>query len=312
MTKKSTWISSLSRLGIQSNLEDDGSWRTVFSNVVYMCLPVVYIIFMIIDYEAYIQPISKLRFDQTIVPIVIFVCLFCLWLNKKGHTTISKVIFITLWPQLLHVIPIALLQTPPDYYLALPLGIMFHAILTQLMFSYRFERSLFCIFIAANFLLMIFSQKILLFFDTDLDMPVQLAKDKYFLYDLILYWLLFNLVTFYILYVVEVNVKRIRNSKALIESQKEELNTFNQQLEIVVHERTSELEEQNEKLKKHAYYNAHLLRGPFCRIKGLMQLRELGQITDDEKILIKNMLQESISELDTRIKEIQEIVETRE
>jgi hypothetical protein len=73
MTSTLSWISSLITLGVQSDLDDDTSWRTVFSNVVYMCLPVVYVIFMVIDYEAYLQPIETLRFDQTIVPIVILV-----------------------------------------------------------------------------------------------------------------------------------------------------------------------------------------------------------------------------------------------
>jgi light-regulated signal transduction histidine kinase (bacteriophytochrome) len=112
--------------------------------------------------------------------------------------------------------------------------------------------------------------------------------------------------------VVEINITRIRNSKSLIESQKNELNKFNQHLEKEVHERTSKLEEQNDKLKKHAFYNAHLLRGPFCRIQGLIQLEELVQNTDADKQEIRKRLQESINELDTRIKEIQEIVETKE
>jgi Tfp pilus assembly protein PilN len=125
-----------------------------------------------------------------------------------------------------------------------------------------------------------------------------------------LYWLLFNLVTFYIMFVIDLDIKRINSSAALIVRQKEALNAVNQNLEQLVSDRTAALEEQNEKLKQHAYFNAHLLRGPFCRIQGLVGLQNLQDWDVGEKSEIRVRLQESIQELDTRIREIQKLVET--
>ena len=150
-TKYSWWF-DLNRLGILGNSDDEINRRIAFSNVVYISLPIVYILFMIIDYKSFFQPISVLRFDQFIVPIEIFVCLFCLWLNLKKYTKISRILFLATWPFFLHLIPIWLLQTPDDYYLALPFGIVFHALLIQLMFSHRKEPMYFWSFLGLNFI----------------------------------------------------------------------------------------------------------------------------------------------------------------
>jgi len=310
--KRIRWFLNLTRLGVIPDYEDDVSRRIVFSNVVFVSLPIVYLIFMVIDYESYLTPINELRFDQIVVPIIIGICFFSLWLNHLGRTTISRILFIVLWPFLLHIIPIKLLHTPSDYYLAYPFGIVFHSMLIQLMFSYRKEWRLFCFFMVFNLLGMIFSPTILTYFDADHDIPKGMINYKYYFYDGILYWLLFNLVTFYILYVIESYIKRVNNSKELIEKQKEELNALNQNLEVLVSERTSELEGQNEKLRQHAFFNAHLLRGPFCRVQGLIQLQDLAGGDSNDNSEIKLKLNESLEELDSRIREIQKLVEPNE
>ena len=305
------WILSLNRLGVKTDYEDEISRRIVFSNVVFISLPIVYLIFMVIDYESYLTPISELHFDNFVVPIIITICLFCLWLNNLGKTTTSRVLFIGLWPLLLHIIPIKLLQTPSDYYLAFPFGIVFHSMLSQLMLSHGKERALFWFCLLLNFLTIIFSPSILTYFDIDHDIPKEMMNDRYYLLDGVLYWLLFNLVTFYILTIIESYIKKVNDSKELIERQKEELNLLNRGLEILVNQRTSELEEQNSKLRKHAFFNAHLLRGPFCRIQGLIQLQDTTDV-DYNNEEIKSRLNESIQELDERIREIQNLVDTKE
>ena len=306
------WLFDLSVLGVHLEPENVRR-RIVFSNIVFLTLPVVYIIFMMVDYESYLQPVHTLRFDQFIVPIVIAVCAFCLWLNKINQTIISRVLFIILWPVLLHLIPIITLHTPPDYYLAFPIGIIFHAVLIQLMFSYREEPVSFWLSIVLNFSAMIFVLDILLFFDTDQPRPTailgdSLFGDKYFVLDGILYWLLFNLVGFYMIRSIEKYIVKINTWLAIIENQKAQVSMLNKNLEDLVVQRTQKLEEQNKKLRDHAFYNAHLLRGPFCRIQGLVQLRSL--IPDSERDEIDTKLQVSINELDERIKEIQRIVDT--
>lgn len=154
----------------------------------------------------------------------------------------ARVLFIGLWPLLLHLIPIIILYTPADYYLAFPFGVVFHAMLIQLMFAYKTEWKAFTFFMALNLLGMLFTPTILIVFDTDHDIP-EMINYKYYFYDVILYWLLFNLVTFYVLNVIEAYIKKINDSKTLIENQKEELNAMNQNLELIVSQRTNELEE---------------------------------------------------------------------
>jgi nitrate/nitrite-specific signal transduction histidine kinase len=103
-------------------------------------------------------------------------------------------------------------------------------------------------------------------------------------------------------------IESISASRMLIAKQKEELDVLNKSLECKVAERTQKLEEQNKKLRDHAFYNAHLLRGPFCRIQGLINLQEL--VTDEtEQLGIEQKLKFSIKELEERISEIQKIVD---
>jgi signal transduction histidine kinase len=123
-----------------------------------------------------------------------------------------------------------------------------------------------------------------------------------------LYWLLFNLVTFYTIYVIGLYIEKVNSSLKLIEEKKEELNAMIQNLEVIVSKRTAELEEQNEKLKQVAFFNAHKLRGPFCRIQGLFQLQDLVGPDAADYLEIRVKLGGSIEELDLRIREIQQMV----
>lgn len=299
----------LSTLGVDISHESDVSRRIVFTNIIYLTLPVVYLIFMIIDYESYQVPLHDLRFDQFVVPIVILICFVGLYLNSIEYSLISRVIFIVLWPFLLHIIPIVLLNTPPDYYLAFPFGLVFHAMLIQLMVSYRRERFLFASAMLLNFSSILLFPEFLVTSDVDADLPHILVDDVYYLLDSILYWLLFNLVTFYILYTVDVYIDRTNKAKNLIEEQKEELHLLNENLEKMVAIRTQVLQEQNKKLQDYAFYNAHILRGPFCRVKGLVMLMEHSS-GEQDKDSIKLKIEQSIEELENRIQEIQLIVHT--
>ncbi len=302
------FIHKVTHLGVLAD-SNDADRRILFSNVVFICLPLVYVIFMVLDYESYMTAIQELRFDQLVVPIIIGICILGLWLNKQNFTTLSRILFLGLWPLLLHLIPIRLLNTPSDYYLAYPFGIVFYSILIQLMFSYRNEALLYWCFMIINLVGVITFPSVLVYFDLDHDVPHDMINYKYYFYDGVLYWLLFNLVTFYILFVNESYIKKINKTKALIEEQKFALNSVNQNLEKIVSERTLQLQEQNEKLKQHAFFNAHMLRGPFCRIKGLVQLQDLT-LKNDEVFELRSKLNESIEELDMRIFEIQKLVET--
>ncbi|QCK16289.1 hypothetical protein [Mangrovivirga cuniculi] len=294
---------------INSLYEEDIKRKIIFSNIVFLSLPIVYAIFMAVDYQVYLMPFDEMRFDQLVVPIIIFICLSGLILNYYNRIFLSRIAFIISWPILLHLLPIILLKSPKDYFFAYPAGIIFHSILIQLMFSRPKEPFLFYPLLLLNFLLLINISFVLELYDSDFDIPDQMTGDKYYLYDGILYWLLFNLVIFYIQKVVEGFIDRLNSSKSEIEIKKNQLDELNRNLEVAVKERTSELEIQNERLKKHAFYNAHLLRGPFCRVFGLINLQKIYRDNKMDHAEIDEKLFPSLHELDTRIKEIQRILE---
>ena len=134
------------------------------------------------------QSVSSLKFDQFIVPIEIGICFLGLWLNKKGFIHFSRVLFLLTWPFFLHLIPIWLLQTPTDYYLAFPIGMIFHAILIQLMVSHRREPLLFWGLIISNFLTTISAGKFLAFFVAEGKEANEMIYDPYYFLDALLYW----------------------------------------------------------------------------------------------------------------------------
>jgi signal transduction histidine kinase len=140
--------------------------------------------------------------------------------------------------------------------------------------------------------------------------PNEIIFDPYYFLDVLLYWLLFNMVMYYILLVVERYIRKVNDSNKLIAEQSNELRLLNQGLEQKVHERTKELESQYEKLKGYAYYNAHLLRGPFCRIQGLLQLMSMSHDQEEELKEVMPRLEESVNDLEDVIKKIKVIVDT--
>jgi len=311
IVEKFSWLFNLSKTGSTFSLSNDVARRIVFSNILFITLPVVYVIFMIIDYETYRVPISQLRFDQFIVPIVILICILCLWLNKVRQSGISRNLFLITWPLLLHVIPIMQLGSPPDYFLAFPVGIIFHSIMIQLMLSYKSKPFQFWGWIIFNFLLLLFSPTILKDFDLSHRIPSSVAG-RYYLLDAILYWLLFNLVVFYTIIELERYIQYVQTSRTLIENQKDELAALNENLEAVVLQRTQVLKEQNKKLLDYAFYNAHTLRGPFCRVKGLILLKQFFNEKSSDTKEINARLMESLEELDQKIQDIQVIVQQEE
>lgn len=81
----------------------------------------------------------------------------------------------------------------------------------------------------------------------------------------------------------------------------------NEELEIRVKRRTKDLEDRNARLKEYAFINAHLLRAPLCRIKGLTNL-----IGKNEDLLDRQLIERltiSNEELEDIIKKITNILD---
>ena len=64
--------------------------------------------------------------------------------------------------------------------------------------------------------------------------------------------------------------------------------------------------EKNLRLTDYAFLNAHKLRAPFCRIKGLQQLREVTPV--EEHAALEKMIEKELDDLGNIISEIQKIV----
>jgi PAS domain S-box-containing protein len=73
---------------------------------------------------------------------------------------------------------------------------------------------------------------------------------------------------------------------------------LNQELESKVEFRTLLLKRQNEKLSEYAFINAHLLRGPLCRIQGLVQVMQLNTDKKSEMDQLLIYMQQATKELD--------------
>lgn len=315
--------------GTSNDPLDHRNRRIIYTNIIYISLPIVYLIFVLIDLDTYLGPVQNLEWDQFIFIVEIIVCLLGVYLNRVGYSIMGRFIFLVTWPLLLHIIPIWHQQTPSDYYLAFPVGIIFHGVLIQLMFSIQNERLFFWPLILSNFLLLIFSIDLLLFFAGPTSSEiVEMVSDRIYLLDCILYWLLFSLVTYFLVRAIDTLFDKVGEDQLIIADQKEELAAINEELtqsneslmglnnkislwnetlEETVAKRTREIEQQNEKLREYAFYNAHNLRAPFCRIQGLVMLSKMAS-DEQERRHIESLLNTSINELDMVISDIQKIV----
>lgn len=82
----------------------------------------------------------------------------------------------------------------------------------------------------------------------------------------------------------------------------EETRAINDNLESMVDERTKESEKRNRELSEYAFINAHMLRGPLCRIIGLVNIMEKNpELYPAERLLAVKMIAD---EIDAQIKEI--------
>lgn len=314
--------------GVSNDQFDAGNQRIIYTNIIYLSLPIVYLIFIAIDFKDYLVPVTSLKWDQFIFLVEIAVCGAGLYLNKIGHSVIGRLIFILTWPLLFHLIPIWHLQTPSDYYVAYPLGIIFHSVLIQMLFSVRLERVLYVFLMIVNFIMLLTVSIVLRYFDEQVGALEGLTNSRYYFLDIVLYWLLFSLLSYLLVNSVDKLIGKLIAANALIAEQKEEMATINEELsetnqslqvlnqkmgdlnsvlELKVQERTKEIEERNQKLESYAFYNAHKLRGPYCRILGLISLRKIVEIEEREEI--DRLLDQCMLEMEQVIHEIQRIVD---
>ncbi|WP_296618574.1 hypothetical protein [Marivirga sp.] len=95
--------------------------------------------------------------------------------------------------------------------------------------------------------------------------------------------------------------EELRNTVEELNHANEELTSMNDGLDLMVKNRTAELEDRNFQLTEYAFINSHLLRAPLARILGLTDLIRM-ESTDPKTQELMDKLFNSCEELDEIIK----------
>jgi ligand-binding sensor domain-containing protein len=110
---------------------------------------------------------------------------------------------------------------------------------------------------------------------------------------------------------IQFKTEEIQAQNEEIMSQAEEIKGINENLEMLVNERTAELEKKNKALEEYAFINAHKLRSPVASILGLVYLLKKTPLSDEAKD-INRYLQQSADELDDVVRSITKAIERGE
>ncbi len=107
----------------------------------------------------------------------------------------------------------------------------------------------------------------------------------------------------------DLTVKQIKTRLALemsnseLQERENEIKQMNEGLEILVMERTKELEKKNAALEEYAFINAHKLRSPVASILGLTNLMKKIKISEEAQVVM-NHIHSSTEMLDSIISSI--------
>ncbi|HEU5148024.1 MAG TPA: two-component regulator propeller domain-containing protein, partial [Chryseosolibacter sp.] len=106
---------------------------------------------------------------------------------------------------------------------------------------------------------------------------------------------------------IQQKTEEIQAQNEEIMAQAEEIQGINENLEMLVKQRTAELEKKNKALEEYAFINAHKLRSPVASILGLVNLLQKGEQKDDR--VIREHLQQSADKLDAIVRSITQAIE---
>lgn len=107
---------------------------------------------------------------------------------------------------------------------------------------------------------------------------------------------------------IQRKTEEIQAQNEEIMAQAEEIQGINENLEMLVKQRTAELEKKNNALEEYAFINAHKLRSPVASILGLLNLLSKSDLKEDSKV-IREHLQNSASKLDEVVRSITKAIE---
>lgn len=107
---------------------------------------------------------------------------------------------------------------------------------------------------------------------------------------------------------IQLKTEEIQAQNEEILAQAEEIQGINENLEMLVKQRTAELEKKNKALEEYAFINAHKLRSPVASILGLLNLLSKSDKKEDTSV-IREHLQQSAAKLDEVVRSITKAIE---
>lgn len=107
---------------------------------------------------------------------------------------------------------------------------------------------------------------------------------------------------------IQQKTEEIQAQNEEITAQAEEIQGINENLEMLVKQRTAELEKKNQALEEYAFINAHKLRSPVASILGLVNLLAKSGQKDDTTV-IREHLKASAERLDAIVRSITTAIE---
>jgi ligand-binding sensor domain-containing protein len=107
---------------------------------------------------------------------------------------------------------------------------------------------------------------------------------------------------------IQQKTEEIQAQNEEIMAQAEEIQGINENLEMLVKQRTAELEKKNKALEEYAFINAHKLRSPVASILGLLNLLSKTELKQESKV-IHDHLVDSAEKLDAVVRSITETIE---
>lgn len=318
-------VSKLLEYGLSEKTDIEIRRPVVFSNLVYVVVGSILLAYVLIT--ATIVPIFS---GGGWIPVMLIgVSAISFMLNSSGYHLASRIFFVLNWFAWVNIVPAIVLGVAPSaYYSSIAYLIVFSPAI-QLFFSMSREAPYLIFFMLASFLLTLFYFDFLLAFDRSPNPYVPLTKSVIGMkINYLTLWAFLNVLMMYVLRINSAFYHEIRHQKEIIETQQmqlrenneelalrnneltaanreltylnEQVRTMNHELEDRVKERTHELVQRNEKLTEYAFMNAHLLRSPVSRIKGLINLFIMTKEVK-EKEQVQSLLSETAEELDNVI-----------
>ena len=234
-------------------------------------------------------------------------------LNLKRQYLLSKILTATIPLFFVVVYPIYFMNFfHTGMFLWIPYAIMTFGIIPFFIFSIKQEKIIMIILILIHLVFVFGFDELLMFhFSSSPDM---FFVKKYYLYYLLskTFIVLFLYSTFFIF-----KYQSFRNRMHLLELSNElnkkniDLMIFTEKLETIIKERTTQIQNQNQRIKNISYTNAHEIRNYIVRIIGLMNVLKY-EISPEEKEYCETKIRENIDQLDQTTKELSKELQEEE